>query len=173
MVNGAPFVILVIIHNSTRNVYRALLQLPHQELWVSTHLPHAFDKSPHTTSSAAARTEREAGFSTSWDSYREMCHLDSKHSFYCPNGCNNNIMAKWFVWTISQHIIGTPERQNASSPPREALTSQVGPEGSWQALRWGWVTSLPPVILSPAALCPSLGWEHFWKWFACIGKTIT
>lgn len=49
MFHGALFVIPVIIHNSSRKVYRTfLLQLQCQGLWVSTYLPYALDKSPHT-----------------------------------------------------------------------------------------------------------------------------
>ena len=60
--NGAPFVIPVGTHNLTRKVDRVfLLQLQCQGLWVSTHLLHALDKSPHTSLLPVCTNREEKG----------------------------------------------------------------------------------------------------------------
>lgn len=96
--SGSSFVIPIIIHNSTGEIYRVfLVQLQCQRCWLSPHLPHALDESPDTAILPATEVERKTGFCKSWHSYREMCHLDLKHSFYFPNSYNNKRMVKWFV----------------------------------------------------------------------------
>lgn len=60
MFAGLSFVIPIIIHNSTGKIYRAfLLQLQCQRRWVSTHLPHALDKSPDTAILPTYRSRKE------------------------------------------------------------------------------------------------------------------
>ena len=102
-----------------------------------------------------AKVQEDWILSMSWNSYREMCHLDLKQNFYFPDSCNNKIMVKWLVWALSQHIIANPGRQNASFPGCSA-------DCSWKKLRpmKRWITPFPPAIVSPAAR-PLLCWEGF------------
>lgn len=105
--------------------------------------PPWFTQVSHSCTPPTAKTERKNGFSERWNSCSDVCHLDLKHGSYFPNSCYNKIVAKWFVWAISQNIITAPEQQNASSPTQTAAQEPSWPCNVWLQEEYGWTSPLP------------------------------